>query len=250
MALIEVESLTVAYNAGTILEDISFGVSRGEIFMIAGGSGCGKSTLMKTMVGLLEPRSGHIRIDGDDIASDAGEERRRILRKIGVAFQSAALFGSMTLRDNVKLVLEEFTALSDSAMDYVSRTKLAMVGLDGYEDYMPSQLSGGMKKRAAIARAMAADPDIVFLDEPSSGLDPVTTTDLDGLILHLAQALNITFVIVSHDLFSILAIGDNVVMLDRDRKGLVAAGRPEHLKDRSDDPIVHRFFHPRAPGDG
>jgi phospholipid/cholesterol/gamma-HCH transport system ATP-binding protein len=245
-AIISVRGLTAAYGDEVILEDVSFKVKRGEVFVILGGSGSGKSTLMKHLIGLFPLVSGEVRIEGDNLATAAGEQRQKILRRFGVAYQSGALFGSMTLKENVSLPLEEFTRLPVEARNVISWMKLKLVGLEGFGSHLPAEVSGGMQKRAAIARAMALDPAVLFLDEPSAGLDPITSAELDALILSLREGLGMTFVIVTHELPSIYAVADRVIMLDKRKKGITAEGRPQDLRNESQDPYVRRFFRREA----
>lgn len=243
---VEVEAVTQVFGTRTIFRDVSFTIETGEVFVILGGSGCGKSTVLRQIVGLLQPTAGHVRVLGQDMyAGDAGAHGAA-LRRIGVMFQGGALFGSMTLLENVLLPLEMYTALPAEAREAVARAKLAQVGLADAAGLMPAEISGGMAKRAAIARAMALDPPLIFLDEPSAGLDPITSAGLDALILELRRSQGMTFVVVTHELASILAIADRCVMLDAAAQGVIASGDPRRLRDESTHPTVHAFFHREA----
>jgi phospholipid/cholesterol/gamma-HCH transport system ATP-binding protein len=247
--IIQVQNFTAAYDGNVVLQDLNFEIYAGEVFAILGGSGCGKSTLLKHMIGLYKPAAGRILIDGDDITAVSGEERLNILRKFGVMYQSGALFGSMTLIENVSLPLEEFTDLPPEAIRLIALMKLQRVGLAQAAQLMPAELSGGMQKRGAIARAMALDPQMLFMDELSAGLDPVTSAELDQLVLNLARSLKITFIVVTHELPSIYTIADRVIMLDKQEKGIIAMGSPQDLRDHCDDPRVRQFFFRQTSSD-
>lgn len=237
--IIEVEHVDAGYPGVTVLKDVSFTVRRGEVFVLLGGSGCGKSTIMKHLIGLNPAVAGTIRVDGLEMNR---ANRPAILRKIGVMYQSGALFGSMTVLENVMLPLEEFTRLPAEARRTLALMQLDLVGLKDAAGKMPADLSGGMKKRAAIARALALEPSILFLDEPSAGLDPLTSSALDDLILRLRDTRGVTFVVVTHELPSIFKIADRCAMFDRARQAMVALGRPTELRDVSDDAFVREFF--------
>ena len=250
--VIQVTGVAQRFGARTIFRDVSFSVSAREVFVILGGSGCGKSTLMKQLIGLLRPSAGHIEMFGRPItARDRDKALRDMQCRIGVMFQSGALFGSMTLLENVMLPLEMFTDLPPEARETVARVKLGLVGLGDAAALMPAEISGGMARRAGIARAMALDPPLLFLDEPSAGLDPITSAELDQLILGLRDDLGATFVVVTHELASILAIADRCIMLDRaaypDAGGIIAEGDPRVLRDSSTHPTVRAFFHREVP---
>lgn len=240
--VIAVEELVGGYGEKRILDGVSCTVRRGEVFVVVGGSGCGKTTLLRHMIGLQRPLAGRVLIEGDDITLADEEQLRRIQRKLGVTFQGGALFGSLTLGQNVALPLEEYTALPADTIALLVRIKLAMVRLDGFEEFMISELSGGMKKRAALARALALDPAILFFDEPSAGLDPITSAELDELIVQVNKSLGTTIVVVSHELPSIFTIADRCIMLDTESKKIIAEGEPRALRDGSDDPRVRAFF--------
>lgn len=244
--VIRAEHLTAAFGPRVLFRDVSFEVRRGEVFVILGGSGCGKSTLLKLMIGLVPPAAGRVSILGTDVWSAEGDAQLALLRRIGVMWQQGALFGSQTLLENVEMPLAEHTRLSPAARAEVARAKLGLVGLSEAADRLPSEVSGGMLKRAGIARALALDPPILFLDEPSAGLDPITSAGLDALIQDLARSLGTTFVVVTHELASILAIGDRCIMLDRDAQGMIAEGDPRRLRDDSAHPTVRAFFRREA----
>jgi phospholipid/cholesterol/gamma-HCH transport system ATP-binding protein len=235
--IITVEDLTMGWGDMNLLEDTSFQIERGEVFAILGGSGCGKSTLLRYLTGLDEPKGGIITIAG--IGNPTLEVGRP---SYGVMFQSGALFGSMTIGENVALALTEWTDLPADAVDAIVRAKLRLVGLQGFEHHTPSEISGGMKKRAAIARAMALEPNLLFLDEPSAGLDPVSAVELDELILTMCAGLGLTVVIVTHELESIFKVAKRCIMLNKETKSIIASGDPRKLRDESDDPRVHNFF--------
>jgi phospholipid/cholesterol/gamma-HCH transport system ATP-binding protein len=244
--VIEARDLTARFGSNTLFEHVSFDVRRGEVFVILGGSGCGKSTLLKLMIGLVPPAEGHVGILGTDVWSTEGEGRLGLLKRIGVMWQQGALFGSQTLLENVEMPLAEHTTLPPEARTEVARAKLGLVGLSEAAARLPSEVSGGMLKRAGIARALALDPAILFLDEPSAGLDPITSAGLDELIRDLSRSLGTTFVVVTHELASILAIGDRCIMLDKEAKGMIAEGDPRELRDHGTHPTVRAFFRREA----
>ena len=237
-----VEDLTMAFGSFVVQQDLTFTINKGDIFIIMGGSGCGKSTLLRHMVGLQRPAKGRVQY-GDVSYWDAEPENQEILkRRFGILYQSGALWSSMTLAENISLPLEEYTDLTREQIQEIISLKLSLVGLSGFDDYYPSEISGGMKKRAGLARAMALNPDILFFDEPSAGLDPISAHLLDKLILELRDSLGATIVIVTHELASIFDIGNNSVFLDPDTKTMIAEGDPNILLAESDDPKVHSFL--------
>src|SRR5499433_1300016 len=241
-AHITVRDLDMAYGTFVIQHDLNFTIRRGDIFIIMGGSGCGKSTLLKHLVGLMAPARGEVLFGKQDLWKAEPAEQERLMRRFGILYQSGALWSSMTLAENVALPLGEFTELSPREIRDVVSLKLALVGLAGFEDFYPSEISGGMRKRAGLARAMALDPDILFFDEPSAGLDPLSSRRLDDLILELRDSLRATVVVVTHELASIFTIGDNGVFLDAETKTMLAVGNPKTLRDTSPEPRIRAFL--------
>ncbi len=240
--VIQVSNLKVQYDDRVILENVNFDVKKGEIFVIVGGSGCGKSTLLRQIIGLETPAKGEILINGQDLTKAKDKNKIEIMRKNGVLFQFNGLFASMTIAENIELILNKYTSLSSEEIAEIVDLKLSLVGLSGFQNYKPSEISGGMKKRAALARAMALDPPILYFDEPSSGLDPITSAELDHLIKELNVALKTTMVIVTHDLASILNISHKIIMLDREFKGIIAMGTPEELVNHKENQTIYKFF--------
>ena len=245
--VIVVENLTARFGSNTVFQNVSFQVHPGEIFVILGGSGCGKSTLLKHLIGLYETSSGKVVVNGVDIRTADERQLRKVRRQLGVSFQSSALFGSMTLAENVALPLQEYTDLPREVVERIVKMKLGMVNLAGYDNHLPSEISGGMKKRAGLARAMALDPMVLFFDEPSAGLDPVTSAELDSLIKSINAGMGTTMVVVTHELQSIFNIAHRVIMLDKNAKGIIAVGDPHWLKDHATDPRVVNFFNRKVP---
>lgn len=243
-----VRNLTMAYGDYVVQRDLGFTIQRGAIFIIMGGSGCGKSTLMRHLIGLMAPAAGEVILDGEDLWAETSEHRRRVMRHVGVLYQSGALWSSMTLAENVALPLEIHTRLAADQIREVVALKLSLVGLAGFEDFYPAEISGGMRKRAGLARAMALDPDLLFFDEPSAGLDPVNSRRLDDLILEINQTLGTTIVVVTHELASIFAIGDDSVFLDPESRTMIARGAPSALLKGCPNEKVRRFLN-REAGD-
>ncbi len=242
--IISVKDLKAGYGDTVVLEKVSFDVAEGEILVVVGGSGCGKSTLLKHMIGQITPIAGSIVIDGADLPNCSSAQHLNLLKKIGVLYQGSALLGSLTVGQNVALPIYEHTDLPQSAVESLVRIKLAMVQLEGSENLLPSELSGGMRKRAGLARAMALNPKILFFDEPSAGLDPITSAELDKLILKVNRIFGTTMVVVTHELRSIFTVAQRVVMLDKTAKGIIAIGSPKELKENRDIPGVREFFNP------
>jgi phospholipid/cholesterol/gamma-HCH transport system ATP-binding protein len=240
--IIEVSDLTIGYGSTVVMENLNFSVERGEVFVILGGSGCGKSTLLKHLIGLYVPMKGDILINGKSIVNASDKDRRELMRHFGVTYQGGALFGSLTLAENIALPLQEYTNYSKDKIHEVIEEKLGLVDLSGFGDYLPSEISGGMMKRAGLARAMALDPKLLFFDEPSAGLDPISSANLDKLILDLRDKLGSTMVIVTHELDSIFAIADRVIMLEKKSKSIIAEGNPNDLRDNSNDAWVKEFL--------
>jgi phospholipid/cholesterol/gamma-HCH transport system ATP-binding protein len=239
---IEIRDLTMAYGSFVVMRNINAKIKRGEVFVIMGGSGCGKSTLLRHMIGLKKPAQGDIYYDGTPFWQSSDEARQERLRRFGVLFQSGALWSSMTLAENIALPLGEYTDLSPGDIADIAQLKLALVGLKGFEEYYPAEISGGMCKRAGLARAMALDPEVLFFDEPSAGLDPISSRNLDELILQLRDTLGATFVVVTHELASIFTIADNSVFLDPNTRTMRANGNPRELLKHSTDPAVQEFL--------
>lgn len=241
-AHITVRNLDMAYDDFVIQRNLTFTINRGDIFIIMGGSGCGKSTLLKHLVGLKAPARGEVLFGDQDLWKAEPEEQQRLMRRFGILYQSGALWSSMTLAENVALPLGEFTDLKPAEIQRIASLKLALVGLAGFEEFYPSEISGGMRKRAGLARAMALDPEILFFDEPSAGLDPISSRMLDDLILELRDSLGATIAVVTHELASIFTIGNNSVFLDADTKTMIAQGDPKKLRDECPDPKVRNFL--------
>ena len=239
---IDVSNLSLGYGSSLVLKDVTFSVKEGDCLAIMGGSGCGKSTLLKSLIGLLTPRSGSILLKGRNLWESSIKKRKEILMSFGVLFQGGALWSSMDLVENISLPLREYTNLRNREIREIARYKLSLVGLSGYENYFPSELSGGMKKRAGLARAMALDPSILFFDEPSAGLDPITSRKLDELISELKQSLGMTFVVVTHELASIFAIADDSIFLDADQQTLLDQGKPAYLLENSMHDRIREFL--------
>ena len=241
-AIIQVNNLTVGYGDYVLLHDANFQIKKGDIFIIMGGSGCGKSSMLRVLTGLLPPKKGNVIINGTDITLASDEEIQKIREKSGILYQSGALFSSMTLAENIMLPLQQYSNYSPATIRELAHLKLALVGLKGFDDFYPSEISGGMKKRAGLARALALDPDIVYFDEPSAGLDPISSRNLDDLIIELNRSLGTTIVVVTHELASIFAIGTNSIFLDANTKTILAQGNPKELLKNPPNKEVYQFL--------
>lgn len=239
---IQVKNLTMGYDDFILQKDMSFQVNKGDIFIIMGGSGCGKSSLLRVLTGLVSPLKGNVYIGGTNFTTASVTQQKEIMKKCGILYQSGGLFSSMTLAENISLPLEQYTSYSTQTIKDIVSLKLALVGLAGFEDFYPSQISGGMKKRAGLARALALDPDIVYFDEPSAGLDPISSKLLDDLILNINQSLGTTMVIVTHELSSIFAIGNNSIFLDAKTKKIIANGDPKYLLKNPPNETIYEFL--------
>lgn len=241
-AHIEVKDLTMAYGDFVLMRELNFTIKRGDVFIIMGGSGCGKSTLMRHLIGLKAPANGDILYNGSSFVSSSVQERLAMIRRFGVMYQSGALWSSMTLAENVALPLQEYTDYTPQQVRSIVSYKLSLVGLAGFEDFYPSEISGGMAKRAGVARALALDPEVLYLDEPSAGLDPLSARRLDEMILELSESLGMTIVVVTHELESIFLIGNNSVFLDVTKRTMGATGDPKHLRDHCSNPMIRDFL--------
>ncbi|MBQ9034713.1 MAG: ATP-binding cassette domain-containing protein [Alphaproteobacteria bacterium] len=240
--IIKAENLSVGYGDYVLLHDADYEVNKGDVFIIMGGSGCGKSSMLRVLTGLLPPLKGSVDIDGVNIVTASAEKMQQIREKSGILYQSGALFSSMTLAENIMLPLQQYSDYSPQTMRELASLKLALVGLKGFDDFYPSEISGGMKKRAGLARALALDPDIVYFDEPSAGLDPVSSHNLDELILEINRSLGTTIVVVTHELSSIFTIGNNSIFLDAETKTILARGNPKELLKNPPNEKVYEFL--------
>lgn len=240
--IINVQNLTMGYGNNILLENASYEINRGDIFIIMGGSGCGKSSMLRILTGLINPLAGNVFIDGVDITSATEDEFQKIRMSSGILYQSGALFSSMTLAENISLPLQQYSNYSEKEIEELASFKLSLVGLYGYEDYYPAEISGGMKKRAGLARALALDPEIVYFDEPSAGLDPISSKNLDDLILEINHSLKTTIVVVTHELNSIFTIGNNSIFLDAETKSITARGNPKEILRNPPNENVYKFL--------
>ena len=240
--IINVQNLTMGYGNNILLKNANYEINRGDIFIIMGGSGCGKSSMLRILTGLINPLAGNVFIDGVDITSATEDEFQKIRMSSGILYQSGALFSSMTLAENISLPLQQYSNYSEKEIEELASFKLSLVGLYGYEDYYPAEISGGMKKRAGLARALALDPEIVYFDEPSAGLDPISSKNLDDLILEINHSLKTTIVVVTHELNSIFTIGNNSIFLDAETKSITARGNPKEILRNPPNENVYKFL--------